>query len=76
MKVIIEIEFSDEALAAQYDGPNILAVHETGDPFPQGGDLIELEFGGSLERFRVDERVLSFRTDSLHIILILEKRHT
>ncbi|WP_321948394.1 hypothetical protein [Paraburkholderia sp. J10-1] len=71
MKTIIEIEFTSEQIAVGYNGPSILAVHETGDPFPRGGDLIELEVGDATERFRVVERVLSFRTDALHIILIL-----
>jgi hypothetical protein len=71
MKTIIEIEFASEQIAAGYDGPSILAVHETGDLFPRSGDLIELEVGDATKRFRVTERVLSFGTDALHVTLIL-----
>ncbi|MCP3713232.1 hypothetical protein M3I54_41310 [Paraburkholderia sp. CNPSo 3274] len=74
MKVVIEVEFASELLGSRYQGPSILAVHEAGDPFPGVDDLIELTVETNVERFRVNERVLAFRPDALHITLILGPR--
>ncbi|MCQ0032553.1 hypothetical protein [Burkholderia glumae] len=72
MTININISFTNAALEAHPNVDTQSFSYQSGIPFPQTGDYIELPAGGSIAVFVVSERVFAFSATDLNLRVLLD----